>query len=262
MTDRDHHDDEAPCLAFACEGTSRDQTILASATIASAADAMCHARGVRPHGERLALVARAGALRSAPDLAAALAAEGLPAPRARALAPHIERTLARASVAALAPDRWVGVNSAHGVPTAEHPRLLQLGRLAIEAAAELARPRPVPVAVVHLEPRDRSPESPWPGIIAANTGLFGMDESQVGKFLVEVSNRLAARHAGVRTWLPASGAVATTIAVRVPARLPGLPLWLAPFVVNDPDTLAELEARGLPDSALPGPVLWLPPIKE
>ena len=115
--------------------------------------------------------------------------------------------------------------------------------------------------MVYLEPRDRSPEGPWPGIIAAGTSLFGMDESQVGKFIAKVCDRLAAHHLGVRTWLPASDAVATTIAVRVPTGFPGHPPWLVPFVVTDPNPLAELETRGLPDSAFPGPVLRLP-IKE
>ena len=36
------------------------------------------------------------------------------------------------------------VNSGHGVPAAEHPCLLQLGRLAIKAAHELARYAVVP----------------------------------------------------------------------------------------------------------------------
>ena len=84
MTDR-YHDGDEPCLAFVCEHATYDQTVLASATIARAADAMRRARGLRPRGEPPALFARARALRT-PDLAAALAAEGLPAPRARALA--------------------------------------------------------------------------------------------------------------------------------------------------------------------------------
>ena len=249
MTDR-HHE---LCLAFLCEDATYDQTVLASATIARAADAMCRARGVRPSGERLALVARVSTLR-APDLAAALAAEGLPVPRARAL---VERILDRESVNALAPHRWVGLNSARGVPAPEHDVLLRLGRLAIEAARELAAPRPVPSAVVHLEPRERSPAGPWPGVIAAGSGLFGMDEPEVRGFLAEVRDRLVAHRSGVRAWLPGVGAAETTLAARVPAGLPGLPLTLAPFVVTDSDTLAGLEAGGLPDAALPTPVVGL-----
>ena len=107
-------------------------------------------------------------------------------------------------------------------------------------------------------PRERSPEGPWAGVLAARPGLFRMDEREVRAFLAEVRDRLVAHRSGVRAWPPDAGAAETTVAVRVPE---GRPLWLAPFVVTDPDTLAEIETAGLPDSALPVPVLRLP-IKE
>ena len=162
MTDRHRHEDDPRCLAFVCENASRGQTVLAGTAIARAADAMCRARGVPPNAPRLELVARVAALR-ATDLPAALAAEGVPAPRARALAPHVERMLDRDAFNALDRDRWVSITSAHGVPAAEHACLLLLGTLAIEAAHELATPPPIANAIVHIEPRERSPEGPWPG---------------------------------------------------------------------------------------------------
>ena len=257
MTDRHHHEDDPRCLAFVCENASRGQTVLAGTAIARAADAMCRARGVPPNAPRLELVARVAALR-ATDLPAALAAEGVPAPRARALAPHVERMLDRDAFNALDRDRWVSITSAHGVPAAEHACLLLLGTLAIEAAHELATPPPIPNAIVHIEPRERSPEGPWPGILAAGTHLFAMDEPEVRAFLADVRDRLVAHCPGVRDWLPASDATKSTITVRVPAGHPGLPLTFAPFVVCDPETLAELDSAGLPDAALPGPVYRLP----
>ena len=257
MTDRHRHEDDPRCLAFVCENASRGQTVLAGTAIARAADAMCRARGVPPNAPRLELVARVAALR-ATDLPAALAAEGVPAPRARALAPHVERMLDRDAFNALDRDRWVSITSAHGVPAAEHACLLLLGTLAIEAAHELATPPPIPNAIVHIEPRERSPEGPWPGILAAGTHLFAMDEPEVRAFLADVRDRLVAHCPGVRDWLPASDATKSTITVRVPAGHPGLPLTFAPFVVCDPETLAELDSAGLPDAALPGPVYRLP----
>ena len=257
MTDRHRHEDDPRCLAFVCENASRGQTVLAGTAIARAADAMCRARGVPPNPPRLELVARVAALR-ATDLPAALAAEGVPAPRARALAPHVERMLDRDAFNALDRDRWVSITSAHGVPAAEHACLLLLGTLAIEAAHELATPPPIPNAIVHIEPRERSPEGPWPGVLAAGTHLFAMDEPEVRAFLADVRDRLVAHCPGVRDWLPASDATKSTITVRVPAGHPGLPLTFAPFVVCDPETLAELNSAGLPDAALPGPVYRLP----
>ena len=257
MTDRHRHEDDPRCLAFVCENASRGQTVLAGTAIAGAADAMCRARGVPPNAPRLELVARVAALR-ATDLPAALAAEGVPAPRARALAPHVERMLDCDAFNALDRDRWVSITSAHGVPAAEHACLLLLGTLAIEAAHELATPPPIPNAIVHIEPRERSPEGPWPGILAAGTHLFAMDEPEVRAFLADVRDRLVAHCPGVRDWLPASDATKSTITVRVPAGHPGLPLTFAPFVVCDPETLAELDSAGLPDAALPGPVYRLP----
>ena len=246
MTTQAYIDDGPPCLALVCENASRAQAMLASMAIARAADAMSRARGVRARTERLHLVARVAALR-APDLAAALAAEGVAAPTARALAPHVHR--------ALGGDVWVSITSAQGVPASEHGVLRRLGTLAVEAADGLSTPLPLPRAIVRLEPLARSPDGPWPGILAANPGLFAMTESGVRAFLAEVRDRLVAHCPGVRAWLPASGARASTVAVHAPPGVPGgLSLTFAPFVVTDPHTLAELETAGLPDAALPRPV--------
>ena len=246
--------DNGPCLALVGENADRGQAMLAGSAIARAADAMSRARGVGARTERLHLVARVAALRSS-DLAAALAAEGVAAPTARALAPQVERALDRDALDALGGNVWVSITSAHGVPAAEHGVLRRLGTLAVEAADGLSSPRPLPRAIVRLEPLARSPDGPWPGILAANPGLFGMAEFGVRAFLAEVRDRLVAHCPSVRAWLPASGARESTVVVRAPGGLPGgLSLTFAPFVVTDPQTLAELETVGLPDAALPRPV--------
>ena len=253
MTDHHHHG-QGPCLALVCENASRAQAMLAATAIARAADAMSRARGVGARTERLRLVARVATLR-APDLAAALAAEGVAAPTARALAPQVERALDRDALDALGGNVWVSITSAHGVPGAEHGVLRRLGALAVEAADGLSSPLPLPRGIVRLEPLARSPDGPWPGILAASPGLFAMSESGVCAFLAQVRDRLVAHCPGVRAWLPASGARESTVVVRAPGGLPGgLSLTFAPFVVTDPRTLAELETVGLPDAALPRPV--------
>ena len=256
-TDRYHHHGHGPCLALVCEHADRAQAVLAGTAIARAADAMSRARGVRARTERLHLVARVAALRAL-DLAAALAAEGVAAPSARALAPQVERALDRDALDALGADVWVSVTGAHGVPAAEHGVLRRLGTLAIEAADGLSSPRALARAIVRLEPLERSPEGPWPGILAAGPGLFDLTESGVRAFVAEVRDRLVVHCPGVCAWLPASGARETTVAVRTPTGYPGLPLTFAPFVVTDRETLAELETVGLPDAALPRPVYRLP----
>ena len=250
MTDQYHHHGHGPCLALVCETADRGQAMLAATAIARAADAMSRARGVGARTERLHLVARVATLR-APDLAAALTAEGVAAPTARALAPQVERALDRDALDALGGDVWVSITSAHGVPAAEHGVLRRLGALAVEAANGLSSPLPLPRGIVRLEPLARSPDGPWPGILAASPGLFAMSESGVCAFLAQVRDRLVAHCPGVRAWLPASGASETTVVVRAPGRLS---LTFAPFVVTDPRTLAELETVGLPDAALPRPV--------
>ena len=249
------HRDAPRCLAFVDASASRAKALLAGAAIEGAAEAMRRARGVGPHAERLRLVARAAALRAHPDLATALAAEGVPAPRARALAPHVGRALGRDTFDALGPDAWVSLNTADGVPAAEHPVLLRLARLVVEAAAALAAPRALSSAVVHIEPTGRSPRGPWPGVLASGAELFGMTESGTRAFLAEVRERLVAVRPGVRAWLPASEAAETTVAVRSPA---ARPLVFTPFVVTDAATRAELERVVLPDAAFPAPVRRLP----
>ena len=226
MTDRYNHHGHGPCLALVCENASRAQAMLAGSAIAHAADAMSRARGVRARRPRLRLVARVAALRSR-DLAAALTAEGAPAPNARAFAPYVHRALERDA-------------------------------LAIEAADGLSSPRALARAIVRLEPLERSPEGPWPGILAAGPGLFDLTESGVRAFVAEVRDRLVVHCPDVCAWLPASGASETTVAVRTPTGYPGLPLIFAPFVVTDRETLAQLETVGLPDAALPRPVYRLP----
>ena len=257
MTDRYNHHGHGPCLALVCENASRAQAMLAGSAIAHAADAMSRARGVRARRPRLRLVARVAALRSR-DLAAALTAEGAPAPNARAFAPYVHRALERDALDALDPDVWVSITSVHGVPAAEHGVLRRLGTLAIEAADGLSSPRALARAIVRLEPLERSPEGPWPGILAAGPGLFDLTESGVRAFVAEVRDRLVVHCPGVCAWLPASGASETTVAVRTPTGYPGLPLIFAPFVVTDRETLAQLETVGLPDAALPRPVYRLP----
>ena len=258
MTDRHPRRDAPRCLAFVDESASRAMALLAGAAIEGAAEAMRRARGVGPHAERLRLVVRAGALRAHPDLASALAAEGVPAPSARTLAPHVARALARDPLDALGPDAWVSLNTADGVPAAEHTVLLRLARLVVEAAGELAAPRALSSAVVHIEPAGRSPRGPWPGVLASGASLFGMREAATHAFLAEVRERLIAHRPGVRAWLPVARGVESTVAVRTPAGLPALPLVFTPFVITDAATRAELERVGLPDAALPAPVRRLP----
>ena len=194
MTDR-HRDDDAPrrYVAFASEHATRAETELAGAAIERAAEAVCRARGVRPPTRHPPLVVRVGALRTR-DLAAALAAEGVPARTARALAPHLDRD----ALAALDPDAWVSLSPADGVPAAEHDTLLRLGTLAIEAAETLAAVRSVPYACVVVETRERSPEGPWVAMLAAGEDFCAMSKPGGRALLGEIRDRLvAARPGGV-----------------------------------------------------------------
>ena len=240
-------DPHAPrCPAFVEANASRANALLAGAAIEAAAEAIRHARGVGPQPARLRLVVRIAALRAHRDLTAALAAEGMSAPSASALAPQLERALGRN-----APDAWVSITGADGVPAAEQGVVRRLGPLAIEAAAALAAPRAASNACVHVEPPGRGPaEPPWLGVLAARAGLFRMAEPEGRALLGEVRDRLVAARPGVRPWLQASSGGATTLTVRAGAGA----LTLAPFLVTDAATRAELEHVVLPDAALPAPV--------
>ena len=251
MTDPHHH--AAPrCPAFVETSASRANALLAGAAIEAAAEAIRRARGVGPHPARVRLVAPVSALRAHRDLAAALAAEGVSASSARTLAPQLERALGRH-----APDAWVSITSAEGVPGAEQAVVRRLGPLATEAAAALAAPGAASSACVHVEPAGRGPaEPPWLGVLAARAGLFRMAEPAGRALLGEVRDRLVAARPGVRPWLAASRPGATTLAVRAGAGA----LLLAPFLVTDAATRAELARAGLPDAALPAPVMRCAPV--
>ena len=251
MTDSDR--EARHCLALVYENASRDQAQLAGAAVERAAAARHQARSTRPCTVRPPLVARAGALRSA-DLAAALAAEGVPGATARVVAPHLERALDRDALAALDPGAWVSVCSlARDISGAERAVLLRFGRLVLEAAEALAAPRPVPSAVVQLEPLGRSAAGPWLGLLGAGASLLGRAEPRA--LLAEVRDRLVDARAGVRAWLPDPHPTESTVAVRASS---GDSLTLAPFAVTERALLAELEAEVLPDAALPAPVHRLP----
>ena len=245
MTDRHPHGD-GHCQAFVDASASRASAQLAGAAIEAAAEAVRRARGVRPPAARLRLVVRAAALRAHPDLASALAAEGVSAARARALAPHLARALGRH-----APEAWVSITGADGVPAAEHAVVGRLGRLVVEAAGALAAPRAASSACVHVEPPGRSPaEPPWLGVLAAGAGFFRMAAPEARALLGEVRDRLVAARPGVRAWLAAERCAGATLTVRAADGA----LILAPFLVTDAATRAELERVVLPDAALPAPV--------
>ena len=244
MTDQDHA--AARCRAFVEASASRANALLAGAAIEAAAEAIRHARGVGPQPARLCLVARVAALRAHPDLAAALTAEGVSAPSARALAPQLERALGRH-----APEAWVSITAADGVPAAEHGVVRRLGPLAVDAAAALAAPRAASNACVHVEPPGRgSAEPPWLGVLAARADLFRMAEPEGRAMLGEVRDHLVATRPGVRPWLAAPRGGAATLTVRAGAGA----LTLAPFLVTDAATRTELGRLVLPDAAFPAPV--------
>lgn len=244
MTERRHH--PSRCFAFVNASASRDEALIARAAIEGVADAMRRARSVGPPAERLRLVTRAGTLRAHRDLATALTAEGVPAQNARALAPHLEHALRSAG-----PDAWVSLTSAYGVPVNEHDKVLRVGEAAVQVAAALSASPAAASAVVHLEPPERSSAGPWLGVLAAGAGLFRMAESDGRALLGEVRDRLVAARPAVRLWPPAGDVIGTTVALRTPAGT----LTLAPFLVTDAATRAELERLVLPDAALPAPVL-------
>lgn len=254
MTDRH---DISTCRALICAGASRAQAQLASAAIARAADAWCRARGLPPREQRFACVVRVAELRDG-DIATTLAAQGLSPERARALAPRIARELDEAAPV-LDPDAvWLTFNDVRGVPRAERPVLLQLGMLAVEVANALRTPMPVPHARVHVEPLDRCPEGPWPGLLATHHPWLAAPGIEARGLLAEVRDRLVAHRPGVRAWPSASRAEGSTITLRTPGE--SQPLILVPFVVSDRATRAELDATTLPDAALPGlvhrPAAW------
>ena len=223
---------------------------LASATIARAADAWCRARALPPRRARLALVVATERLRTG-DVADALAEHGLPAARARALAPAIARSFDGETACALDPaDAWVSVNDVGGVPGAERAVLHPLAVLTVELARTLRPPAPAPRVGVRVESLERSPAGPWPGLLGTHD-VWLAPEVDARDLLAEARARLVAHRPGVHAWPPAARTGATTVTLRTPE---GRPLVLVPFVVTDPATRAELDALGLPDAALPGRV--------
>ena len=238
-------DEDAGAVLLAGPDLSRIETVLATAAVAAAARAMCHALhgpAARPPW-RWRLVTPAAALH-APGPARLLEALGLHRCAARALARHISPHIAAAGLDTLDPRQPVGLADARGVPAPERTVLAMLGPLAVEAALALRTPRAVTGldVVALVEPDDDPGEGPWAGMLAARIDRPGSPERAVRDALAGARVRLLAECAGgARDWLPRTAE--TTVALRAPAAHPGLPLAFTPFAVTDAAALRALNAR-------------------
>ena len=141
-------------------------------------------------------------------------------------------------------------------PLAERTRLVTLAALAIGAADTLRHRRDDGALdlIVTVETHDSCPDGPWTGLVAAPADAPGVFELEVRTAVATLRARLAAHYPYLRDWL-APGPDAA-VAVRAPARHPAVPFLFAPFLIDDPDTLAAIEL-GVPESVL-DPDLLLP----
>ena len=244
-------------LVFTESGTSYVDTALAAIAMEKAAHALDWAlRGDAAHdAPRWVHVTRAEVL-EAPDLEAALRAEGVSADAACTLARRIGPLAERTPLHSDTPTgQWLGIAGADGVPERERPVLLALGRLALTAANALAPPdAPDRLVIVPLVDSVTEPgtywagEGPWAGILATRLGIPGLLERELLDLLGLGAHGLIDGHAGFENWIPRRSD--PTVRVRIPAEHRGVPLAFVPFVATQ---LGALEA--LDDGPLFGEVL-------
>ena len=234
--------DDAPAPAplpilFTDAHASYVDTVVAAAAMEQAAHALDWARrgDAAHHAARWLHVTRASVL-AAPDLEAALAAEGHRPEVARKLARRIAPLAARGP---LDPDThddpWVGIAGAVGVPERERPVLLALAELALAGARALAVPdaqerlviAPLVTSVTAPGAGDAG-DGPGAGILAAPLGVPGVLEREVLDVLARAACALVDRCDGVEDWL--SRRSDPTVRVRIPADHPGVPFAFVAFV--------------------------------
>lgn len=218
--------DDAPAgaplpVVFTDPGASRLETALAVVAMEKAAHALDWAlRGDAAHDvPRWIRVVPASVLAS-PDAVAALGAEGIPAPAARALVERIaECVTLRADIPG---HQWLGIAGAAGVPDRERPVLGTLGPLALDAANALAAPEAsnqiviAPLATPVTNPGGCSAgERPWVCVLATRLDAPGVLERELLDLLAVATHALIDRHAGFRDWIPRP--CDPTVRVRIPA---------------------------------------------
>ena len=254
MTDRYPEDEalvlpEHDALLFSLD-RDHAETVLAADAVTRTIDVL--ERAQRRQGAeavpRWALVTRAETLR-APDRAGALLADGMSPEGARRMAERIAPVLADGAIDTLAPDDWVVVASAHGVPPAERTVLMMLGALAVDAACALCHRHDDGVleTVVFVETVEGNPDGPWAGIVAAPLETRELFDTEVRSVVSDLRARIVRHYSGVRDWLPPGAD--TSVAVRCPEHHLGLPLVFSPFVVEDTHTRRHI-GTGVPDAVL------------
>ena len=234
-------------VVFTEPGTSYVDTALAAVAMEQAAHAFDWAlRGdAADDAPRWMHVTRAEVL-EAPDLEAALKAEGVSADAARTLArrirPLVER---RAPPPDIPAEQWLGIAGAAGVPERERPVLLALARLARAAANALAPPdAPGRLVIAPLVDSVTEPGTwgdgagPWAGILATRLGVPDLLEREHLDLLGLGAHALIDGHAGFEDWIPRGSA--PTVRVRIPAEHRGVPLAFVPFVATQQDALEAL----------------------
>ena len=254
--------DDAPATApppvvFTEPGMSYIDTALAAVVVEKAGHAFDWAlRGDAAHdAPRWIHVTRAEVL-EAPDLEAALKAEGVSADAAGTLArrirPLVERTPLRPDTPA---EQWLGIAGAAGVPERERPVLLALARLALAAANALAPPdAPGRLVIAPLVDSVTEPGTwgdgagPWAGILATRLGVPDLLEREHLDLLELGVHALVDGHAGFEDWIPRGSD--PTVRVRIPAAHRGVPLAFVPFVVTRQSAIDALDDGPLFDSVL------------
>ena len=244
-------------ILFTDTDASYGETVMAAAAIAKAGHALDWAlRGdTAHHVSRWLHVTRASVL-AAPDLEAALAAEGHRPEVARKLARRIA-PLARQ--APLGPDTgddpWVGIAGAVGVPERERPVLLALAELALAAARSLAVPDPrgrlviAPIVTSVNEPQARSSaHATSAAVLATRLDAPALLERELLDVLALAACALVDGHPDLEDWIPRGSD--PTVRVRIPAEHPGVPFAFVPFVATRRAARDALADGALLDEAL------------
>ena len=244
--------DDAPAAAplpvvFTEPGASYLDTALAAVAMEKAAHALGWTlRGDAAHdAPRWMHVTRADVL-DAPDLEAALEAEGVSGDAARTFARRIRPLAERAPPHPDTPaEQWLGIAGAAGVPERERPVLLALARLALAAANALAPPDAhgqlviAPLVDSVSEPGTYwDGAGPWAGILAIRLGVPDLLEREHLDLLGLGAHALIDSHAGLEDWIPRGSD--PTVRVRIPAEHRGVPLAFVPFVVRQQGALDAL----------------------
>ena len=249
---------EDPGIVIVRAGSETDMERLALASVALSKAAHAydygHAGEVAQHRDRWAVLT-VGAVAALEDPAVYYRAEGSEPARAALLGERIRLAMGQSQwgVAEDELDEPIAIVSTQGVPAKEVGVLTALSLLVVEAADGLegaVTAEKMPVLTLTRETGDGAEDGEgrrWAGLFATRLDRPDLLEVETKHVLLATTTALIDEREDIGDWIPRDRD--PSVRIRQPEDHPGLPLIVAPFVMETESARQAVEAGGIVDNA-------------